>query len=259
MKKYLLTLGLLCISFIVPVHAQTKISSNTKISSATTLQIASNAVLGLVQFSTTFSGGGPYTIAYTATNNTLGNTSCININYIASTGTATIGSITSSAGNTYVSESIESQASTSYANIYVQQLCAFNITGGVEDSLSIPFTCSVTCTPAGMFLVEIGPGGVFDQSSQGLGTTSATINAGSLTPPSNGAFALMTALMDDGAGFGSCTVGIGWTIGQQNAGGAQENCSQYLTQMTAGSIAGTLTAPRSPNHWVSSMITIRTH
>ena len=219
--------------------------------------------LAFVQDTATKTGGGagPYTITYTTANNTAGNTSCVGLTFYVAIGTAAVSSLTSSAGNTYtaVPGSLVTVAATHYANIYAQWWCATGIVGSVKDKLTINFSASVGLR---MELIEIGPGGVLDQTAATSGATTA-ISAGSVTTPSNGAFGITAVFSDDGFGFGPgwFTPGSGWTVASLNSGGgSSESGAQYQAQATAGSITGDLTSIHgTPNHWVASMITIRTH
>src|ERR1700685_448321 len=73
--------------------------------------------LAYVQDTSTVTGANPYTIAFTTANNTAGNTSCVGITFRIGTGTTSVSSVTSAAGNTYtaVTGSLSTVAATDWA------------------------------------------------------------------------------------------------------------------------------------------------
>lgn len=224
--------------------------------------VSSFTPLNFVQQTSNVSGNGPFTIVYTIANNTAGNTSCLGLGFFAATGTNSVSSVVSSAGNTYtaVPGSLVSVAATDFAELYAQWWCATGIAGGAKDSLTITFSAAGN-ELLGAELIEIGPGGVLDQAVTNSGTNTS-MSAGSVTTPSNGAFAITMVTSDNGsvAGPNWFTPGSGWTLALADGGGSTESGAEYQAQATTGSITGNLTQTLGTSlHWVASMITIRTH
>ena len=155
------------------------------------------------------------------------------------------------AGNTYTpitAAEVKRTATTYYQHTYYY--IATKITG---------FSGAITCTFARtthnyVSVYELTPSQL-DQATTATGTGTNAVNAGTLTPPTNGAFALLQSEFE---GSGSAfTAGSGWTGDRNASAGGGVTWDAHLAQTTAAAINFTATGPTSgAQQWLASGITL---
>lgn len=202
-------------------------------------------------------GGGTSGFTQFASNTTTGNTIVALVQWGKSTaGAASLSSVTDSVGgNVYTIVAIESLSSPNFAgNIATAIAYCVNATGGATPTITMNFSAATSFDVMNIFELSAS---VFDQSihANGVGTS---ISAGSITTTVNGCVGICGSVTDDGVGAGGgWTKGTGWdTLLQNTGGGSTEWGCEYVSQVTAGALAGTFTQSRSGT-WAASYGTFK--
>lgn len=190
-----------------------------------------------------------------ASNVTAGNTIILLVQWMMSSGTNSISSISDSLGNSYtINAASKSTTVPAHATeIGTQIVYATNIFGGNAGNITVTFNSS--CQYSFVSIIEVTPS-TFDQSAGATGS-GFTPSAGSLTTSQNGSFAAAVMATDDGLGNSNViTAGSGYTLLQNTGGGSFEEGAEYRAQSNAGVIAGDFSVSLTGT-WVASMATFK--
>ena len=151
--------------------------------------------------------------------------------------------------NTFTVQAASQQINNSGPDYYMVTAFAYAtaITGLSTETITANFSASCFNT---IDIWEL-TASTYDQATHATGS-SATPNAGALTPAANGAFAMAIANMDNGGNI-VWTESSGWTLLYGGAAGGGSTASEYIAQTTASALSPSFTNAAT-GQWAASAI-----
>ncbi len=206
-------------------------------------------------------GGSTCVLSSLSSGATAGNTIVACFRWALTSGTGiNLTSVTDDGSNTYtvVAGTKKTAAGGTQNEIGVQCAWASGVSGGTT-TVTGHFSGGTNQNDGTTW--EVTPASAVDQSAVATGTMSAGSNpptAGSVTTVSNGEFAVVMTTIDDSFGGGGVFVaGTGYTLVQNNGGGALDSASEHKAQTSAGAITLDFTCPGNNGVWVIGGMTLK--